>query len=75
MNIDMKEKGASWVVGHEGGHLMGLGDKYVDSVKKTSGGNVIVSIPNAGYEHNVMGAWGETGVKENQITQIIGANH
>jgi RHS repeat-associated protein len=44
--------GGKKMAGHEGGHLMGQGDRYTD-VKQPDG--TVRSVPNAGYEKNIMG--------------------
>ena len=51
-----------WEAAHESGHLLGLDDRYTDD-----GG------PHEGYEHNIMGAFGEP-ASEADITAIINAN-
>ncbi len=51
-----------WEAAHESGHLLGLDDRYTDD-----GG------AHAGYEHNIMGAFGQP-VGEADITAIINAN-
>ena len=51
-----------WEAAHESGHLLGLDDRYTDD-----GG------PHEGYEHNIMGAFGES-ASEADITAIINAN-
>jgi RHS repeat-associated protein len=50
-----------YTAAHEAGHLMGLDDQYDDATG-----------PYAGYEDNIMGRHDKTGIKESQITEIIG---
>jgi YD repeat-containing protein len=50
-----------WTAAHEAGHLMHIPDAY----------NRITGKPYKGFEHNIMGAWGELGKTEQQIMYII----
>lgn len=59
-----------WEATHEAGHLMGLPDEYddctVNGVRKTT--------PRSGFENNIMGRYGKTGVTQDDIQKIINAN-
>lgn len=46
---------------------MGLDDRYTEQ----RGGN---TIPHAGFEHHLMGAYGEREIREQDIADIIAAN-
>jgi RHS repeat-associated protein len=60
----------NWEAGHECGHLMGLPDRYIESYVN----GVRVTTPISGYQNNVMGAYGQTGVTAQDISNIIQAN-
>ncbi|PRC92382.1 RHS repeat-associated core domain-containing protein [Solimicrobium silvestre] len=60
-----------WEVSHEAGHLMRLPDEYEsttcpDGKRKTTA--------KEGYAKNIMGAYGQTGITQQDISNIINAN-
>ena len=65
-----------WVGAHEGGHLLGLDDRYglrfVPDRWNPNGGDYR-SVPDPGYEGNIMGDADRYGVKGSQIERIIDA--
>ena len=59
----IEKKGFEFTSAHEGAHLMGLEDKYVQGT----------NIPFEDYDDNLMGKWGEFNLKPEQVEEII--NH
>jgi hypothetical protein len=51
---------ASWVTGHEAGHIFGLGDKYEEKN----------GVPYPGWEFNVMAEFGGV-VEQRNINEIV----
>ncbi|MFG6935575.1 RHS repeat-associated core domain-containing protein [Burkholderia pseudomallei] len=58
-----------WIPAHEAGHLMGLPDHYKDGCKDGK----LISTPNPGYEHDIMGAYGSPATAQD-IQAIIAAH-
>ena len=48
------------------GHVMGLGDRYKDNAKG-------ISVPNKGWENNIMGAYDGV-VEQKNIDELISEN-
>ncbi|HEY4213697.1 MAG TPA: RHS repeat-associated core domain-containing protein [Steroidobacteraceae bacterium] len=60
----------AWEASHESGHLMRLPDQYTQSVVNGR----TVTTPKPGFARNIMGDYGQTGVREQDIADIIDAN-
>lgn len=60
----------AWEAAHEAGHLMLLPDQYTATV--TNGQRT--TTPNPGFATNIMGAYGQTGVTQQDIDNVITAN-
>jgi len=63
------KKDLSWTIGHEVGHLMNLDDHYKD--KRINGEKV--SVPNAGWENNIM-SQSQGSVEKKNIDEILKKN-
>jgi hypothetical protein len=65
-NVTASRFADPYVFAHEAGHLMGLNDQY-DTVHEPHA-------PLPGFEHNIMGAYGQLGITGDQIRGIIQVN-
>jgi YD repeat-containing protein len=66
------ESGANWLwaVAHEAGHLLGLLDQYIVTGTNPDTGQRI-SVPNPGYDGNIMAEIGAKGITEEDINGIL----
>ncbi len=70
-NIAYMDVNSEFAVTHETAHLIGLDDKYYRDLDKTYG-KWKLNTPYDGYEHNLMGGYGEFNLKEQQIEEMWG---
>ncbi len=66
-SVTLFKNSSGWTMAHEAGHLMGLDDRYKDKKQKEG---TVRSVPNPGWEENIMAEYGGT-VDEKNFEEII----